>query len=188
MCECALPGPMAAVPAAQEPEPWEQQRFGLGLRLGSLGLSQGEGSEQTYGTAGIAARYRLTRRWELELALDHGTEQREDGSAGLRELNSSTLSALFHLRPQARWDLYLLAGVGSSERRFSDRERWDEAVPHVALGRGADLVVVAPATADLLARAASGRADDLLTNVLLTATCPVPVSYTHLTLPTNREV
>jgi hypothetical protein len=128
---------MAAVPAAQEPpEPWEQQRFGLGLRLGSLGLSQGEGSEQTYGTAGIAARYRLTRRWELELALDHGTEQREDGSAGLQELNSSTLSALFHLRPQARWDLYLLAGVGSSERRFSDRERWDEAVPHVALGLG----------------------------------------------------
>ena len=37
------------------------------------------------------------------------------------------------------------------------------------LGQEADLVVVAPATADLLARAATGRADDLLTNVLLTA-------------------
>ncbi len=37
----------------------------------------------------------------------------------------------------------------------------------------ADLVVVAPATADLLARAAHGRADDLLTNTLLTARCPV---------------
>lgn len=48
-----------------------------------------------------------------------------------------------------------------------------EQVPHVRLGREADLVVVAPATADLLARAAVGRADDLLTNVLLTATCPV---------------
>lgn len=48
-----------------------------------------------------------------------------------------------------------------------------ESVNHVRIGREADLVVVAPATADLIARAASGRADDLLTSVLLTATCPV---------------
>ena len=46
-------------------------------------------------------------------------------------------------------------------------------VPHVKLGQEVDLVFVAPATADLLARAASGRADDLLTNVLLTAHCPI---------------
>jgi phosphopantothenoylcysteine decarboxylase / phosphopantothenate---cysteine ligase len=52
---------------------------------------------------------------------------------------------------------------------------WDAAedVPHVRLGREAALVVVAPATADLLARAAHGLADDLLTNTLLTARCPV---------------
>ncbi|MFT3862219.1 bifunctional phosphopantothenoylcysteine decarboxylase/phosphopantothenate--cysteine ligase CoaBC [Micropruina sp.] len=59
------------------------------------------------------------------------------------------------------------------------------AVPHVTLGRAADLVVVAPATADLVARAASGRADDLLTNVLLTATCPVlmaPAMHTEMWL------
>jgi phosphopantothenoylcysteine decarboxylase/phosphopantothenate--cysteine ligase len=37
-------------------------------------------------------------------------------------------------------------------------------VPHVQLGRRAELVVVAPATANLLARAAHGLADDLLTN------------------------
>ncbi|MGF0116855.1 bifunctional phosphopantothenoylcysteine decarboxylase/phosphopantothenate--cysteine ligase CoaBC [Promicromonospora sp. Marseille-Q5078] len=56
-------------------------------------------------------------------------------------------------------------------------------VPHVALGQGADLVVVAPATADLLARAASGRADDLLTSTLLTARCPVvmaPAMHTEM--------
>ena len=46
-------------------------------------------------------------------------------------------------------------------------------VPHVRLGQQADLVIVAPATADLLARAATGRADDLLTSTLLTAHCPV---------------
>ncbi|QLQ15741.1 MAG: bifunctional phosphopantothenoylcysteine decarboxylase/phosphopantothenate--cysteine ligase CoaBC [Micropruina sp.] len=58
-------------------------------------------------------------------------------------------------------------------------------VPHVRLGREADLVVVAPATADLLSRAATGRADDLLTNVLLTATCPVlmvPAMHTEMWL------
>lgn len=62
---------------------------------------------------------------------------------------------------------------------------WTEAhrVPHVALGQTADLVLVAPATADLLARAATGRADDLLSNVLLTARCPVvyaPAMHTEM--------
>src|ERR1700758_2888778 len=51
---------------------------------------------------------------------------------------------------------------------------WDDVpeVPHVRLGQHADLVMVAPATADLLARAVHGRADDLLTATLLTARCP----------------
>ncbi|MGI8535740.1 MAG: bifunctional phosphopantothenoylcysteine decarboxylase/phosphopantothenate--cysteine ligase CoaBC [Mycobacteriales bacterium] len=56
-------------------------------------------------------------------------------------------------------------------------------VPHVRLGQSAELVVVAPATADLLARAAHGLADDLLTNVLLTARCPVvlaPAMHTEM--------
>ena len=60
-----------------------------------------------------------------------------------------------------------------------------EQVPHVKLGQQADLVVVAPATADLIARAATGRADDLLTNVLLTAHCPVllaPAMHTEMWL------
>jgi len=49
-------------------------------------------------------------------------------------------------------------------------------VPHVAIGQRAELVVVAPATADLLAKAAHGLADDLLTNTLLTARCPIVVA------------
>ncbi len=56
-------------------------------------------------------------------------------------------------------------------------------VPHVRLGQCADLVVVAPATADLLARAAAGLADDLLTAILLTARCPVllaPAMHTEM--------
>ncbi|MCU1656314.1 MAG: phosphopantothenoylcysteine decarboxylase [Pseudonocardiales bacterium] len=62
---------------------------------------------------------------------------------------------------------------------------WTDAddVPHVQLGRQAELVVVAPATADLVARAAHGLADDLLTNTLLTARCPVlfvPAMHTEM--------
>ncbi|HPU12943.1 MAG TPA: bifunctional phosphopantothenoylcysteine decarboxylase/phosphopantothenate--cysteine ligase CoaBC [Aeromicrobium sp.] len=61
-------------------------------------------------------------------------------------------------------------------------ERIDE-VPHVRLGQTADLVVVAPATANTIARAAHGLADDLLTNTLLTARCPVvmaPAMHTEM--------
>lgn len=57
------------------------------------------------------------------------------------------------------------------------------AVEHISLARSADLVVVAPATADLLARAACGRADDLLTSSLLAVTCPVllaPAMHTQM--------
>jgi phosphopantothenoylcysteine decarboxylase/phosphopantothenate--cysteine ligase len=56
-------------------------------------------------------------------------------------------------------------------------------VNHVRLGQHADLVVVAPATADVLARAAAGMANDLLTNTLLTARCPVvfaPAMHTEM--------
>ena len=64
-------------------------------------------------------------------------------------------------------------------------EVWDDAheVPHVRIGRAAELVVVAPATADVLAKAAHGIADDLLTNTLLTATCPIvyaPAMHTEM--------
>ncbi|MBY8884261.1 bifunctional phosphopantothenoylcysteine decarboxylase/phosphopantothenate--cysteine ligase CoaBC [Streptomyces sp. PTM05] len=70
---------------------------------------------------------------------------------------------------------------------------WDDVheVPHVRIGQAADLVVVAPATADTLARAAHGLADDLLTNTLLTARCPVvfaPAMHTEMwENPATRE-
>ncbi|UTT67918.1 bifunctional phosphopantothenoylcysteine decarboxylase/phosphopantothenate--cysteine ligase CoaBC [Arthrobacter sp. DNA4] len=56
-------------------------------------------------------------------------------------------------------------------------------VNHVRLGHEADLVVVAPATADLLAKAATGQAGDLLTNTLLMAHGPVlfaPAMHTEM--------
>ena len=49
----------------------------------------------------------------------------------------------------------------------------DEALSHIRLGQAADLIIVAPATAHLLARAAQGQADDFLTTLLLARTSPV---------------
>jgi phosphopantothenoylcysteine decarboxylase/phosphopantothenate--cysteine ligase len=56
-------------------------------------------------------------------------------------------------------------------------------VPHVRLGQSADLVLIAPATADLMARTAAGMAGDLLTATVLTARCPVmyaPAMHTEM--------
>jgi phosphopantothenoylcysteine decarboxylase / phosphopantothenate---cysteine ligase len=62
---------------------------------------------------------------------------------------------------------------------------WDEAspIPHTRLGQRADLIVVAPATADLVARYANGLADDLLTTTLIATRAPVvlcPAMHTEM--------
>jgi phosphopantothenoylcysteine decarboxylase/phosphopantothenate--cysteine ligase len=72
-----------------------------------------------------------------------------------------------------------LSGKPVSSEVWSDVHE----VPHVRIGQSTDLVVVAPATADILAKAAHGLADDLLTNTLLTARCPVvfaPAMHTEM--------
>ncbi|MBF0687576.1 MAG: bifunctional phosphopantothenoylcysteine decarboxylase/phosphopantothenate--cysteine ligase CoaBC [Cellulomonas sp.] len=78
---------------------------------------------------------------------------------------------------RATWEA--LSGEPVTTDVFEDVDQ----VAHVAVGKGADLVVVAPATADLLARAAAGRADDLLTATMLVARCPVllaPAMHTEM--------
>jgi phosphopantothenoylcysteine decarboxylase/phosphopantothenate--cysteine ligase len=52
---------------------------------------------------------------------------------------------------------------------------WERPLAHIELGLEADLAVVAPATANLLARMAGGLADDLATSSLLAAACPILV-------------
>ncbi|MFI6052411.1 bifunctional phosphopantothenoylcysteine decarboxylase/phosphopantothenate--cysteine ligase CoaBC [Streptomyces violascens] len=87
-----------------------------------------------------------------------------------------TASAL-HFVGVATWSA--LSGHPVSTEVWSDVHE----VPHVRVGQGADLVIVAPATADMLAKAAHGLADDLLTNTLLTARCPVvfaPAMHTEM--------
>ena len=60
------------------------------------------------------------------------------------------------------------------------------AVEHVAVAEWAELVVVAPASADLLARVRAGRADDMLTATILTCQAPVvlaPAMHTQMSTP-----
>jgi phosphopantothenoylcysteine decarboxylase/phosphopantothenate--cysteine ligase len=72
----------------------------------------------------------------------------------------------------------LAAGALSADHVFTDLfDRQDEQdVGHIRLAREADLIVVAPATADLMAKMAHGLADDLASAVLLAADCPVLVA------------
>ncbi|MGJ3265346.1 MAG: bifunctional phosphopantothenoylcysteine decarboxylase/phosphopantothenate--cysteine ligase CoaBC [Salinarimonas sp.] len=72
----------------------------------------------------------------------------------------------------------LAAAALSGERAFTDLfDSEDEAaIGHIRLAREADAVVVAPATANLMARMASGQADDLATTVLLATTAPVLIA------------
>lgn len=77
----------------------------------------------------------------------------------------------------ATWEA--LSGNPVSNSVFDDVDK----VNHVRLGQQADLVVIAPATADLIARAAAGMANDLLTGTLLMARCPVlmaPAMHTEM--------
>src|SRR5450759_856523 len=87
-----------------------------------------------------------------------------------------TLAALEFVG-QATWEA--LSGQRATPHVFDDVPD----VAHVRIGQTADLVVVAPATADLIARAAAGLSNDLLTATLLTARCPVlmvPAMHTQM--------
>lgn len=72
----------------------------------------------------------------------------------------------------------LSAGALSNDRVFTDLFDLDDEreIGHIRLSRDADLVVVAPATADLLAKMATGQANDLATAVLLATDKPVLVA------------
>jgi len=73
----------------------------------------------------------------------------------------------------------------SGRRVVTDLWSEVEKVPHILMAKENDLIVIAPTTADLLAKLASGRADDLLTNIVLASTAPkilVPAMHTEMWL------
>lgn len=114
-------------------------------------------------TGGIAA-YKATSIIRLLTEAGHTVKVIPTENA-LRFIGATTLEALSHNSVDA--DLY--TDVAS--------------VKHVQLGKEADLIIVAPATASFLARFASGIADDLLGNTLLVSTAPIllaPAMHTEM--------
>ncbi len=81
-------------------------------------------------------------------------------------------------RRRTHTDMFELAADGAPGARTGDL-----LIPHIALARATDLVIIAPATANTLAKLASGVADNLLTAVVLAATAPVliaPAMESHM--------
>ncbi|NBU93758.1 MAG: bifunctional phosphopantothenoylcysteine decarboxylase/phosphopantothenate--cysteine ligase CoaBC [Actinobacteria bacterium] len=73
----------------------------------------------------------------------------------------------------------------SGNKVYTDLWRDVEQVPHISLAKESDAIIIAPATADLIARIANGRADDLLTNIVLASTKPkvlVPAMHPEMWL------
>lgn len=66
----------------------------------------------------------------------------------------------------------------TGRKAFTDKDLWgDQAhVTHISLGKTADLLVIAPCTADTMAKLAHGIADNLLTVTALAATCPILIA------------
>lgn len=121
-------------------------------------------AEIVVGVSGGIAAYKACELIRRLRALDHQVTVVPTASA-LNFVGAATFEAL--------------SGRPVSTAVFSDVP----SVAHVAIGQRADLVVVAPATADLLARAAAGRADDLLTATLLVTRAPVllaPAMHTEM--------
>jgi phosphopantothenoylcysteine decarboxylase/phosphopantothenate--cysteine ligase len=124
----------------------------------------GEPARVLLGVAGGIAAYKAAEVLRLLVRAGHDVRVLPTAAA-LRFVGEPTWSAL--------------SGHPATAEVFDDADT----VPHVRLGRASDLVLVVPATADLLAKAAAGMADDLLTATLLTTRAPVlyaPAMHTEM--------
>ena len=146
----AFAQPAAAAPAAvvvAEPE----RRWGIGVHLGGMGLEpttedgeevvEGDADRTDLGAAGLQVRFRLHRRWELELSATHFAGELGD-TGQLRSSGSLTLGGMFHFNPGSRWLWSGLLGIGGTHDTISV-EKGDERVTtaefsegHVRLGVG----------------------------------------------------
>lgn len=139
-CDCAVAAATNPAPPRAEPH---LPRWGVGAHLASLSLAE-PGAMDDRGTpfagAGLQLRYRLRPRWQLELTAAHAQEQDVDAAVA-RHVDAAALAILFHPRPYARWDLYLLAGVGVTSDGapdLTDAEREASRVGDVQLGAGVE--------------------------------------------------
>lgn len=107
--------------------------------LGETELAPDHGPSMTFGGAAIAVRYRPWRHLELELSFGGGRERRHDGGDGELAMATGTLAARYRFNPERDWNVWLLAGVGSTvvaPHVSTEEERAAAQRPHVAIGAG----------------------------------------------------
>jgi hypothetical protein len=95
--------------------PMRPRRWSVGLNVGFVELAPHHARHDTteYSLAQLAVRFRATRHLELELALGGGREQLAGGYDGDREVHSAVLAVRYRFRPEARWNWWLMAGLGT---------------------------------------------------------------------------
>ena len=96
-------------------------RWGIGVHLGGLGIETenddtGDADRKTdLGLVGVQMRYRLHRRWELELGFSYMEGKLPDfGPDTRRSTAAITLGGMFHINPDSRWLWSVLFGVGGA--------------------------------------------------------------------------
>jgi len=120
--EVAPPGMAPPVAPAPPPPPPREQRWSVGLGVGSLGLAPHHDpeNESHFSIGQLAVRWRPWRHLELELALSGGGEKLQDGTEGDREVGSGVLGLRYRFNPHARWNGWLMAGMGSLTVSYKD--------------------------------------------------------------------
>lgn len=95
--------------------PLRNQRWSVGLGIGSMSLAPHNAPEQEteYGVGQLAIRYLATRHLEIELAFGGGTEKLEDGKQGEREVSQGVLALRYRFSPGRNWNWWVMAGMGS---------------------------------------------------------------------------
>src|SRR5947208_4729764 len=123
------------------------------------------GSIAAYKAASLARRL-MTEGATLRVVMTH-TAQRFIGAVTFEALTGHPVST--DLFPSSSGE------VGAGGARSAGPPPAMNVMPHLALADGADLIVIAPASAHCVAKLAHGLADDLLTTLVLAAECPVVV-------------
>jgi hypothetical protein len=123
----AMPPPGTVV---YRPAP-EFLRWGIGVHLGGMGVApEGDdtGERQTdLGLVGLQLRFRLHRRWELELDFSYMEGELPDLGETRRSSGAVILGGMFHINPHSRWLWSVLFGVGGTRDRIW-YEKQDERV------------------------------------------------------------
>lgn len=111
------PDPSAQPAPAPAPAPGMAHRWSIGVSIGGLGVLPAgapEGSEARFRVGELALRYRASRRLELELAASGGREVLDDDTEGELATGTVTVALRYRLRPEHRWNGFLMAGLGGT--------------------------------------------------------------------------